>query len=133
MTSTAYTYCLTVACPEALIAAANHLSVAIGESAGDFHTFQQADWEDSSGNKYAVACMRCTATLFAYAGTVLEYRDFAPETWDRELAEEAQAAVVLWLGEGAMPTALPSKITGLVLDDPYQAIQLLGLTRVTEE
>jgi hypothetical protein len=127
--STAYQYRLTVSVPEALIEAANHLAVAIGESAGDFESFQQADWVDAGGNKYAVSSMQCTATLFAYAGGMLTKRDFAPDEWSFELASFAQSKIELWRGEGPIPTADPAKIVGIVMDDPLQVVNMLGLAR----
>lgn len=131
--SSVYVYRLTCAVPEALIEAANHLAVAIGESAGDFESFQIADWVDSEGNKYAVSSMQCTQTLFQYAGGMLTKRDFAPDEWSFELASFAQSKILLWMGEGPIPTADPAKIVGIVMDDPRQALDLLGLTRVNDE
>ena len=131
--NTPYVYRLTCAVPEALIEAANHLAVAIGESAGDFESFQAADWVDAQGNKYAVSSMQCTATLFAYAGGMLQRRDFAPEDWSFELASFAQSKIELWMGEGPIPTANPDKIVGIVMDDPRQALDLLGLARMENE
>ena len=128
-----YQYRLTVSVPEALIEAANHLAVAIGESAGDFECFQVADWIDSEGNKYAVSSMQCTATLFQYAGGMLQRRDFAPEEWSFESASFAQSKIELWMGEGPIPTADPEKIVGIVMDDPMMALQSLGVTRVETE
>ena len=127
--STPYIYRLTCAVPEALIAAANHLAVAIGESAGDFESFQSADWVDTQGNKYAVSSMQCTQTLFQYAGGMLQRRDFAPEDWSFELASFAQSKIALWMGEGTIPTADPAKIVGIVMDDPLQVVNMLGLAR----
>jgi len=127
---TPYVYRLTIAIPEALMEAANHLAVAIGESAGDFQSFTQADWVDSQGNRYAVASTQCTETLFQYAGSPLQRREFAPEEWSLELASQAQAVVELWMGEGEIPSADPNKIVGIVMDDPAQALQLLGVTRM---
>jgi hypothetical protein len=120
---------LTVACPEALIEAANHLAVSIGESAGDFECFQAADWVDTEGNKYAVSSMQCTPMLFAYAGGMLQRREFAPEEWSFEQASLAQSKIELWMGEGKIPSAQPDKIVGLVMDDPMLALQLMGVAR----
>jgi hypothetical protein len=131
--NTPYVYRLTCAVPEALIEAANHLAVAIGESAGDFESFQNADWVDAQGNKYAVSSMQCTATLFQYAGGVLTKRDFAPEEWSFELASFAQSKIELWMGEGPILTTDPEKIVGIVMDDPTMALQHLNITRVELE
>lgn len=128
--TTPYVYRLTIAIPEALMTAANHLAVAIGESAGDFQSFTQADWVDSQGNRYAVASTQCTETLFQYAGSPLQKRDFAPEEWSLELASQAQAVVELWMGEGDILPASPEKIRGVVMDDAALALQALGVTRI---
>ena len=128
--NTPYVYRLTCAVPEALIEAANHLAVAIGESAGDFESFQIADWVDSQGNKYAVSSMQCTATLFQYAGGMLQKRDFAPDEWSFELASFAQSKIELWMGDGEIPTADPDKIVGIVMDDPMGALAALGVLRI---
>lgn len=130
--STLYTHRLTVACPESLIEAANHVAVSIGESGGDFESFQLADWVDSLGNRYAVASMQCTDRLIQKAATMLERREFAPDEWSFELASFAQSKIQLWLGEGKIPSAKPDAIVGIVLDDPMTAIQLLGITRISE-
>lgn len=124
-----YIFRLTVAVPESMIVPANHLAVAIGESSGDFETFEIADWVDSQGNRYAVSSLQCTATLFAYAGGMLQRRDFAPQEWSSELASQAQAVIELWIGEGPIPTAEPNKIVGIVMDDPMMALQLLGVSK----
>jgi len=113
--------------------AANHLAVAIGEGSGDFQTFQQADWVDAEGNKYSVASMQATATLFAYAGTMLQHRDFAPAEWSFELASFAQSKINLWMGEGDIPTADPEHIVGVVMDDAMLALASMGLTRLEAE
>jgi len=107
--------------------------VAIGESAGDFDSFQQADWVDSEGNKYAVSSMQCTATLFQYAGGMLTKRDFAPDEWSFELASFAQSKIELWMGDGELPSSSPEYITGIVMDDPQQALDILGLARMENE
>ena len=125
-----YIFRLTVSIPESLIEAANHLAVALGESAGDFETFIQADWQDSEGNKYAVASMQCTETFFQYAGSQLQQRDFAPENWSVELASLAQSKIALWMGEGDLPTADPDKIVGIVMDDPRAALAALAVERI---
>lgn len=125
--STAYVHRLTVAVPEVFIEIANHLAVAIGESSGDFETFSSATWQDAEGNLFAVASLQCTDTLFALAGTPLERRDFAPEDWDASKATQAQSLILLWMGDGDPPSAEPSRITGLVMDDVRTAIEILGV------
>lgn len=130
---TEYTMRITIAVPESLMVPANHLAVAIGESAGDFESFTIADWQDAEGNKYAVMSSVITGLLLQYAGTPPQQREFAPEEWDAQLAMQAQAAITLWLGEGDPPAAAPDRITGIVMDDAWTALQLLGVSRIPSE
>lgn len=130
---TEYTLRLTIAVPESMMEAANHLAVSIGESAGDFESFVSADWQDAEGNKYAVMSSAITGLLLHYAGTQLQRRDFAPESWSLELAMQAQAAINLWLGDGDPPTASPDRIAAIVMDDAWTALQLLGVSRIPVE
>jgi hypothetical protein len=60
---------------------------------------------------------------------MLQRRDFAPEDWSFELASFAQSKIALWMGEGTIPTADPAKIVGIVMDDPLQVVNMLGLAR----
>lgn len=52
--TTEYTRTITIACPESLFTEANHLACLMGESANDINTFNNAHWQDASGNKYGV-------------------------------------------------------------------------------
>lgn len=137
MSGTMYTSRLNVAVPESLMEPANHLAVSIGEAAGDFYSFTNANWQDAQGNLYAVMSTQVTPLLFEYAGLPLERRDFAPEEWSLELATQAQMAVNIWFGptqqQPEMPTATPGVILGVVGDDPLGIFAAMGLTRLPEE
>jgi hypothetical protein len=137
MSETAYIHRLTVAVPQALMEAANHFAVAIGEMAGDFESFVQTGYEDAQGRKYAVISTACTNLLFSYAGGELQQRPFAPPGWDRAKAQQAQAAVDLWFGpteqQPEPPLARPGKIVGVVHQDNFYAIAAMGLTKLPEE
>ena len=137
MSQTEYVYRLTVACPQALMEAANHYAVAIGEMAGDFTSFVQTKYEDAQGRKYSVISTACTDLLFAFAGGELEKRPFAPPGWSKAKAQQAQAAVDLWFGPTQQqpnpPPARPGKIVGVVGNDPQAAIAAMGLTKIPEE
>ena len=137
MSGTAYTSRLNVAVPESLMERANHLAVSIGEAAGDFYSFVNANWQDSQGNLYAVMSTQVTPLLFQYAGSPLEKRDFAPEEWSYKLASEAQLAVNIWFGpteqQPEIPQAAPGVILGVVGDDPLSIFAAMGLTKLPEE
>ena len=51
---TQYKHRITLVVPEQYIEQANHLALVMGESATDIGTFKEANWQDSSGNLYAV-------------------------------------------------------------------------------
>jgi hypothetical protein len=138
MSQTAYTHTLTIACPEALMNAGNHLAVAIGEAAGDFHTFDAVNFQDAQGNRYCVRSPSVTDKLFEYAGAMLQRRDFAPEEWDFNLATQAQFAITLWFGptkqQPQIPQANPQQLVGVVgINNPFQAIAAMGLTAIVEK
>ena len=137
MSGTEYIYRLNVAVPESLMERANHLAVSIGEAAGDFYSFVNANWQDSQGNLYAVMSTQVTPLLFQYAGSLLERRDFAPDEWSYKLASEAQMAVNIWFGpteqQPEMPQATPGVILGVVGSDPLGIFAAMGLSRVSEE
>lgn len=118
------------------MSSANHLAVAVGEMAGDFNTFTNANHQDSNGNKYAVMSSVVTDLFFQYAGSQLQRRDFAPEEWSAELAAQAQAAVEIWFGPTEEypepPQASSNKIVGIIHHDPYYAVNAAGLTQIPE-
>lgn len=134
---TEYRTRITVATPEALCTAANHLACAVGESAGDMATFDNLTHEDANGNKYSVISTVVTDLFFAYAGSQLTKRDFAPDDWSFELATQAQMAVNIWAGpteqQPEPPTAQPGVILGIVGDDCHGVVKAMGLSVIQEE
>jgi hypothetical protein len=137
MSESQYRWRISVACPESLMTAANHLAVAVGEMAGDFYTFTNANHQDANGNRYAVMSTVVTELFFVYSGSQLTERDFAPDGWSFKLASEAQAKVNLWMGpteqQPTPPLANTLQIVGVVGDDALAAISAMGLTMVPEE
>ena len=137
MSETAYKYRISVACPESLCESANHLAVAVGEMAGDFHSFDNLTHTDPNGNRYSVISTVVTDLFFVYAGSQLTKRDFAPDDWSFELATQAQMAVSIWAGpteqQPEPPTAQPGVILGIVGDDCLSVIAAMGLERIAEE
>jgi len=128
MSMTEYLYRLTVAVPESLTIPANHLSVAIGEGPGDFYCFGNLNYQDANGVKYSVISTAATPRLFEYAGSPLQRRDFAPEDWSKTKAETAQAALLIYQGEGDIPKAQAGKIVVIADMEPFSAIAEMGLT-----
>ena len=64
-----WTRTLTVIVPEALMAQANQLALAIGTSEDDVNTFRSADWTDGTSN-YAVANTRAVEQIMEYFAMV---------------------------------------------------------------
>jgi hypothetical protein len=105
--------------------------------AGDFHSFANLTHEDANGNRYSVISTVVTDLFFAYAGSQLTKRDFAPDNWSFELATQAQMAVNIWAGpteqQPEPPTAQRDIILGIVGDDCLGVIAAMGLERIEEE
>lgn len=122
---------VTIAVPEAHIEAANHLARCIGYTEADGMTYGEAAWQDSDGNRYALASTMAEASFVATAASPL-----VEPPWGADMIAAAQAqAIVAVFGvaedEGS-PAAQPDRITAIVLDDPQAAIGMLGVTRVDQ-
>jgi hypothetical protein len=137
MAETEYIHRLTVACPEELVEAANHLALAIGEGPGDFYSFGVPQWQNEDGTRFSVISTAATNLLFAYAGSQLQKRDFAPEEWSAEKAFEAQSVTQIWFGPSEeapeVPKAEKGKLLGVVGDDIFGILAAMGLSRIPEE
>lgn len=116
---TQYTKRMTVAAPESLIEAANHLALIIGESSADIGTFQTANWKNADGDLYAVCSTVAKPSVLSILDAGL------PE----ELPAHAEAADTV-----KAQTALDAVKAGLILldidGDPLTVIAEWGLTRI---
>jgi len=124
---TKYQQRATIAVPEPLIAEANQLALALGESAADDQTFTTASYQDAQGNLYAV-CSTVAKPIFAQiAGQPLQAPAHAPDM-DVEAATRAQALLQI---NGGIATP---DVIAVILSDRLESAQLhikvLGLTRV---
>ncbi|WP_323041160.1 hypothetical protein [Gemmobacter sp.] len=122
---------VTIAVPEAHIEAANELARCIGYTEADGLTYGEASWQDSEGNRYAVASTLAEASFVQAAASPL-----VEPPWGADMAAAAQAqAIVAVFGvaedEGS-PEAQPDRITAIVMDDPQAAIGMLRLVRVDQ-
>jgi hypothetical protein len=107
---------------ESLCADARELERCLSGSEATIAPFQDLDWQDSDGNLYAAMAPLVRAEWIAAAGQPLE-----PPEWgaDMDAARRAQAALVVWAGEGLPPNANPSRLTviiGLPLADAFTAL-----------
>lgn len=122
-----WTHVLTIAVPEALVAQANQLALAIGTSPDDVNTFRSADWTDGVCN-FAVCSTRAVDKIFDYVGLV--------DTSGNAMLAEALAAlsfVTVTTDADGVETITgndPSKIRVIVDMEPFAALSLLGLHRI---
>jgi len=120
---------VTIAVPEAHIGAANQLARCIGYTEADGQTYGAPSWQDSEGNRYALASTLASPAFVQTAASPL-----IEPPWGADMAAAAAAqAIVAVFGiaedEGS-PAAHPDRITAIVSDDPHAAIAVLGLVRV---
>jgi len=117
--TTEYTKRMTVAAPESLIEQANHLALIIGESAADIQTFQSANWQNESGDLYAVCSTVAKPSVLSILDAGL------PEALPAhaEAADIAKAQVAL--------DAVKAGVILLDVDgDPLTVLADWGLTRI---
>jgi hypothetical protein len=128
---TQYTNRLTLAAPESLMDAANNLSLIMGRSTADINTFNQASWQDASGNLYAVCSAVSKPIVVQALSTGLP--DPLPahaENADVTLAQQALDAIVVFDVGVLADTDI---IVLAIDDDPLTALTEMGLTRVETE
>ena len=124
---------VTIICPQAHIEDANQLAMVLGYSAADAATYGSPNWQDGSGNLYAVASLVVSDGFVGAATAALARPDW---DGDRDVsmaaAHRAQALVSVWgLGEDEpAPVASPSHILSLFGDDPHGLLAMAGVARV---
>ena len=112
---------------------ANQLAMALGESEADRETWSLAQWT-KDGHEYATRNLWITQAWLESAQQPLT----RPE-WDADNrismagAKRAQAAIVIWDGEGDMPQPQPGKIVCIPGVDMAEVIEQAGLVLVETE
>lgn len=143
---------ITVICPAQHRDDANHLAMALGESAADGLTYDEPSWQDASGNLYSVASLPVSSSFIDRATSALTRPewDSEPYTISMAAAQRAQALVQLWQAteddEQALvqlwqivedddqpPQADPNAILAMAGDDPLGLLTAAGLTKATQE
>ena len=127
---TQYSHSVTIAVPSALISDANQLALALGESASDDQTFTAANWQDSSGNLYAVCSTVAKPVFVELASQPLKAPDHAPDV-DLEAATRAQALVSI--NDKPAGSSRIAVILGDRLESAKYHIAALGLEAVPYE
>lgn len=122
---TQYTHRMSLIVPESLMAAANQLALIAGESPDDVHTFTQANYQDSVGNKYAVCSTVIKPIVLSLLSTPLADSPLQAEGADISLAQAAMDKVVMY-ADGV--TATPEHIYIAIDVEPHEFFTNLGLT-----
>jgi hypothetical protein len=129
--TTQYTDRLTLAIPESLMDAANQLALIMGESAADVNTFTQANWQDVSGNLYAVCSAVSKSTVVnALSSGLPDPLPAHADSADVALAQQALDAIEVY-GEGV--TVGFGKIVLAIDGNPLDALAGIGLTIIEQE
>lgn len=127
---TQYTHRMTLVVPELLMAAANQLALIAGESPDDVHTFTQANYQDSVGNKYAVCSTVIKPIVLSLLSTPLSDSPLQAEGADLALAQAAMDKVVMY-ADGV--TATPEHIYIAIDIEPHEFFELVGLSAVDSD
>lgn len=115
-----YAHTVTIIVPEHLINEANHLACVCGEFAEDINTFTTANYQDVSGNKFAVISTVVKPKFLLATQGLPEEKPHAVNA-DRNLAQVALDS----LGQ-------PDGLIMIVDVDPQEAIESVGLYPVHE-
>lgn len=124
---TQYTHSMSLIVPESLIQQANQLALIAGESPDDVHTFTQANYQDSLGNKYAVCSTVIKPIVLSLLSTPLADSVLQAEGASLELAQAAMNKVVMY-ADGV--TATPNHIYIAIDIEPHDFFELVGLSAV---
>ena len=129
--TTLYKNHMTIATPQHLIEAANHLALIMGESAADINTFTAANYQDSAGNLYAVCSTVVTDGFLAKQGTGIKRIPSHAKAANVEMAKKAQA--LLQINGGIATPDVIAVILGDRLESAQDHIKALGLERVQQD
>lgn len=127
---------ITIACPAAHTADANHLAMALGYSTADDQTYGTPQWQDADGNLYAVASLDVSPLFVHAAVSPLQRPEWdTTDVVDMASASKAQARIVIWgLTDGeAAPVATTDVILAMFHPDPLAALALAGLKIIQNE
>src|SRR5690554_41101 len=128
--TTQYSHRVTIAVPEAHIADANQLALALGESAADDQTFTATNWQDADGNLYAVCSTVAKPVFVELAAQPLQAPDHAP---DVDIGAATRAQGLLSINDKPAGPDRIAVILGDRLESAMDHIAALGLTAVPHE
>ena len=127
---------LTIAVPEAHVADANHLAMALGFSTADGLTYGNPSWQDIADNRYSVASFRVETTFLNTANSTLQRPAWdIGAVVDMVAVARSQTLIFTWTyGDSATaPQADPNVITAILGMDGLDALAAMGLIRVPQD
>lgn len=112
---------VTIACPEALITDANQLARVLGYSDADGETYGEPHWQDTAGNRYAVA-----SGLVSEGFSAAAQSELAEPDWGADMEAAARAQALITIGGPADP----SRLVVVFGEDAGSALNVLGVGAV---
>lgn len=120
---------MTLVVPAAFIPQANQLALIAGESPDDVNTFTSPDYQDATGNLYAVCSAVIKPIVLSMFGRPVSESPLTAEGADIDQAQQAMDVAVMY--EQDMQ-ATPDKIVIAIDIDPMAVFESLGLTLVVD-
>ncbi len=115
--ATNYQYRVTIAVPEVMMEKANHLALIMGERSEDINTFTTAQYQNSSGDKYAVCSTVVTGNFI----------DGASSGELPASPAHASSANRTWASEVYSSLGQPNGLIMVVDNNPQDALMSIGL------
>jgi hypothetical protein len=111
--------------------------MALGYSEADDQTYGTPQWQDATGNIYAVASLPVGDSFVSTATSHLARPEWdTEEVIDMTKATQAQGLVLLWApneDDPYPPQSNPSQITAILGMDGVAAVAAMGLTAINNE
>lgn len=124
-----YKHRMTLVVPQSLMPAANQLALIAGESPDDDQTFMQSDYQDASGNLYAVCSTVIKPIVLSVFGKPVEDSGLTGDGADTNLANLAMSRAAMY-SEG-MSANSGTIVIGIDIE-PLGMFDALGLTMIDD-
>ena len=127
-----YKHRMSLAVPQALMTKANQLALIVGVSEYDDKTFTTTNWQDASGNLYAVCSTAIKPVVLGLFGVSLSNITLPAHAINADVvaAQQALDKVVMYKQGDKASTA---KIMCAIDFEPLQAFSDMGLTIIEVE
>lgn len=127
-----YIHRMSLAVPENMMAQANQLALIAGESPDDINTFTNTNWQDASGNKYAVCSTVIKPVVLGLFGISLVDITLPAHAINADVvaAQQALDKVVMYKQGDKASTA---EIMCAIDFEPLQAFSDMGLTIIESD